>query len=165
MCIVTVRLLRMLNEKTRKRKRLFQTTQSVTCSRARKESSGGIEKRVTLLFLTFLWTFLVCYTPAIVMMYLIKYHVKLDCVVRHVIRDLSFLFVVSNSAFSPLVCTIRLKPFNEAIKIILGFKVKSSNNSRTMQSSPCRQQHNNNNNNIIKNQQQKGSIELNLLWL
>ena len=168
MCIVTVCLLRMLNEKTRKRKRLFQTTQSVTCSRARKESSGGIEKqneRVTLLFLTFLWTFLVCYTPAIVMMYLIKYHVKLDCVVRHVIRDLSFLFVVSNSAFNPLVCTIRLKPFNEAIKIILGFKVKSSNNSRTMQSSPCRQQHNNNNNNIIKNQQQKGSIELNLLWL
>lgn len=167
MCIVTVRLRRMLNEKTRNRKRLMQSSSGVAGGETQKEStnSTGIERqneRVTLLFLTFLLTFLLCYTPAIVMMYLIKYHVELDCVVRHVIRDLSFLFVVSNSAFNPLVCTIRLKPFNEAIKIIFGFKAKNINGGMAAQSPCFRRRRKQNDNN--RNRGSFGTLN-NKLWL
>lgn len=174
MCIVTLRLRRMLNEKTKNRKRLFQTTRDVTYGvGARKESSGafGIERqneRMTLLFLTFLWTFLLCCVPAIVMMYLIKYHVNLDCVVRHVIRDVSFLFVVSNSAFNPLVCTMRLKPFNEAIRIIFGFKAINNNGSLAARSPYIRRTQINNDDNKNKNQiedRSAGGALNKVLWL
>eukprot|EP00111_Clytia_hemisphaerica_P022486 TCONS_00066127-protein len=112
MCAITVRLLCMLNLKAKKRRKL-------TSSHSRLQN-----ERVTVLFLTFLITFLLCNTPAIVMMYLIKFYTTMDCTVRHVIRDLSFLFVVSNSALNPLFCTIRLKPFNQAIKIIFNYKAE-----------------------------------------
>jgi len=112
MCIITTRLLRMLNQKTRQRTELVATPSVST-----KQN-----KRVTLLFLTFLGTFLICNIPAIVMMYLIKFYPTLDCTVRHVIRDLSFLFVVANSALNPIFCTIRLKPFHQAIMIIFNIK-------------------------------------------
>ena len=129
MCIITVRLLRMLNAKAKNRQRYLTATTTATRS-TRGASGAGIKgrggekqnKRVTLLFLTFLVTFLLCNTPAIVMMYLIKLYTGLDCVIRHVIRDMSFLMVVSKSAFYPFVCTIRLEPFNKAIKIIFGIK-------------------------------------------
>ena len=112
MCAITVKLLRMLNLKAKKRRKL-------TSSHSRLQN-----ERVTVLFLTFLITFLLCNTPAIIMMYLIKFYTTMDCTVRHVIRDLSFLFVVSNSALNPLFCTIRLKPFNQAIKLIFNYKAE-----------------------------------------
>ena len=121
MCAITTRLLRMLNQKARKRTRLLATPSALPTRQ---------NERVTLLFLTFLFTFLLCNTPAIIMMYLIKFYTTLDCTVRHIIRDLSFLFVVANSALNPFFCTIRLKPFHQAIMIIFNRK-QDSTPSRT----------------------------------
>ena len=104
--IVTFQLLRKLNTYSRERRAITNPV---------SKYSNKSDKRVTKLFLVILFMFFLCYTPAIVMMYILKFCPKCDCTARHVLRDLQFLFIASNSAVNPFVCTIRLKPFRQAI--------------------------------------------------
>ena len=69
-------------------------------------------------FTSILACFIACYLPAIIMMYILKFCPDCDCMFRHALRDLNFLLIVSNSAINPFVCTIRLKPFRQAIAAI-----------------------------------------------
>ncbi|XP_057306063.1 melanocyte-stimulating hormone receptor-like [Hydractinia symbiolongicarpus] len=112
-CGVTFRLLRKLVIYSRERKTITN----------RSKSTRKADKKVTKLFLVMLFMFFICYTPAIIMMYTLKFCPKCHCTFRHVLRDLQFLFIVSNSAVNPFVCTIRLKPFRQALTTIFS-KVK-----------------------------------------
>lgn len=124
---VTFRLLRTLSKYSKERKSIANT----------KESHRKSDRRVTKLFLTMLFMFFVCYTPAIVFMYIIKFCTNCDCTTRHVVRDLQFLFICSNSAINPFLCTIRLKPFRAALSMIFHCKSKSpSTDFDTMDSPP-----------------------------
>ena len=80
------------------------------------------DRNVTKLFLIILIFFFMCYAPAIVMMYILKFCPSCHCTLRHVLRDLQILFIVSNSAINPFVCTIRLKPFQQALSTIFRCK-------------------------------------------
>lgn len=112
---VTFRLLKTLSVYSKERKSIASNI---------KESHRKADRRVTKLFLTMLIMFFVCYTPAIVFMYMIKFCTNCDCTLRHVVRDLQFLFICSNSAINPFLCTIRLKPFRNALSAI--FHIKST---------------------------------------
>ena len=116
--LVTFRLLKTLGKYSRERK-------SITDNRISHRKS---DKRVTKLFLTILVVFFACYTPAIIMMYIIKFCIHCNCVGRHVIRDLQFLFIIANSAVNPFLCTIRLKPFRNALASVFRIKVQMDEN-------------------------------------
>ena len=115
---VTFHLLHTLGKYSRERK-------SITDSRRSHRKS---DKRVTKLFLTILIVFFACYTPAIIMMYIIKFCLECNCVGRHIIRDLQFLFIIANSAVNPFLCTIRLKPFRNALASVFRIKVDVDEN-------------------------------------
>ena len=82
-------------------------------------SRKRVETKVTRAFLTILVLFSICYIPVIVMIYILQFCPKCNCVFRHVLRDLQFLFAISNSTVNPFVCTIRLKPFRQALIALL----------------------------------------------
>ena len=72
------------------------------------------EKKVTRAFLLILVLFIVSYTPAIIMQYILEFCPQCDCKLRHPLRDLLFVLVSSNSCMNPFVCTLRLKAFRKA---------------------------------------------------
>ncbi|XP_066912109.1 adenosine receptor A3-like [Clytia hemisphaerica] len=116
--IVTFRLLKTLGEYSRERKSITDP----------KQSHRKSDRRVTKLFLSILIMFFACYTPAIIMMYIIKFCTYCDCTGRHVIRDLQFLFIIANSAVNPFLCTIRLKPFRHALANVFNIKMQMNPN-------------------------------------
>ena len=77
------------------------------------------ERKVTRTFLVILVLFILAYTPAIWMIYTLQFCDQCSCTFRHILRDLQFLVICLNSAMNPIVCTVRLKPFRQAIKAIL----------------------------------------------
>lgn len=84
------------------------------------------EKKVTRAFLYILGLFICSYAPAILMIYILQFCTQCNCTLRHVFRDLQFVFVSANSAMNPFVCGIRLEAFRKSIKsIILCHKKKS----------------------------------------
>ncbi len=84
------------------------------------------EKKVTRAFLLILGLFLCCYAPAIIMIYILQFCKKCDCTLRHVLRDLQFVFVSANSAMNPFVCAIRLGAFRRSIFAVILCKKKKS---------------------------------------
>ena len=89
------------------------------------------EKKVTKAFLTILILFAFCYIPVITMIYILRFCPSCDCVFRHILRDLQFLFAISNSTVNPFVCTIRLKPFRQALTMILKIRKTDTDRSRS----------------------------------
>lgn len=79
------------------------------------------EKKITRALLTALFLFILTYLPASVMICLLQFmKVEVeDCTMRHVLRDLLFLFIASNSCMNPFVYAIRLKPFRKSIVTLL----------------------------------------------
>ena len=100
------------------------------------------ERKVTRAFLTILVLFSICYIPVIIMIYMLQFCPKCNCNFRHVLRDLQFLFAISNSTVNPFVCTIRLKPFRQALiallKIEKGHKMQHYDGSNTSETSAPR---------------------------
>ena len=93
-----------------------------------KLASRKTEKRITKAFLILLEVFSALYVPVFIIIYVLMFCPKCDCKLRHVLRDVHLLFTVSNSAVNPFICSIRLKPFREAIKTI--FKLENNSNSK-----------------------------------
>ena len=80
---------------------------------------AALEKKVTRAFLIILLLFICSYAPAIIMVYILQFCEQCNCTFRHVLRDLQFLIVLSNSAMNPFVCAIRLQNFRESILVLL----------------------------------------------
>lgn len=81
----------------------------------------GMEKKITRVLLIALFLFILTYLPASIMICLLQF-IKANkeyCPIRHVLRDLSFLFIASNSCMNPFVYAIRLKPFRKSIVALL----------------------------------------------
>nr|QBL02583.1 biogenic amine-like GPCR [Tripedalia cystophora] len=83
-------------------------------------SRTASERHVVQVFLFILCYVVICYVPAIICIYILRFCPKCDCNFRHVLRDLQFLFIVSNSCVNPFLCSIRLRPFRRAIIAMLG---------------------------------------------
>ena len=93
------------------------------------------EKKVTRAFLYILGLFICSYAPAILMIYILQFCTQCNCTLRHVFRDLQFVFVSANSAMNPFVCGIRLEAFRNSIKSIIFCHKKKSKYEITMSAS------------------------------
>ena len=80
------------------------------------------EKKVTRAFLLILVLFIFSYTPAVIMLYILEFCPLCGCTLRHILRDLLFVLISSNSCMNPFVCTIRLRPFRETAWAVIGCK-------------------------------------------
>ena len=75
-------------------------------------------RKLTRVFLTILISFMACYAPVIIITYILKLCLQCSCVLRHVLRDMQYIFCVANAAVNPFVCTIQLTPFRKALTAI-----------------------------------------------
>ena len=103
----------------------FEHSSQSKADMERSKTSKGqrkAERRITVAFLTMLGVFSVCYIPVIAMIYVLMFCPQCNCMFRHVLRDLQFLFAITNSAVNPFVCTMRLRPFRMALKAMFGLE-------------------------------------------
>ena len=78
------------------------------------------EEKITRAFMLMLIVFCVCYTPSLLMIYLMNFCTTCSCQSIHWFRDLSFLFVVLNSCTNPFIYALRLPNFRESIRMLCG---------------------------------------------
>ena len=95
-------------------------------ARSTEAAKRKADRKVTKVFLIILGVFAACYIPVIVIIYTLQLCPHCSCDFRHVLRDLQFILAISNSAMNPFVCTLRLKPFRNALLKILGLGMVES---------------------------------------
>ena len=76
------------------------------------------EARITKTFMFMLLAFIFCYTPSLIMIYLMNLCTVCSCQAIHWFRDLSYVFIVLNSSVNPFLYAWRLPNFREAIKAL-----------------------------------------------
>ncbi|XP_028411297.1 histamine H2 receptor-like [Dendronephthya gigantea] len=76
------------------------------------------EEKITRVFLLMLLIFCVCYTPSLLMIYLMNFCTTCSCQSIHWFRDLSFVFVVLNSCMNPFIYALRMPNFRESVRIL-----------------------------------------------
>ena len=77
------------------------------------------ESRITKTFMFMLLAFIFCYTPSLIMIYLMNLCTVCSCQAIHWFRDLSYVFIVLNSSVNPFLYAWRLPNFREAIKALV----------------------------------------------
>ena len=70
--------------------------------------------RNTKATLVILLAFMICFTPACIMVYLLNLCSQCSCVLVHWLRDMQFFFVILNSGVNPFVYAFRMKQFRRA---------------------------------------------------
>lgn len=76
------------------------------------------EARITKTFMFMLLAFIFCYTPSLIMIYLMNLCTACSCQAIHWFRDLSYIFIVLNSSINPFLYAWRLPNFREAIQML-----------------------------------------------
>merc|ERR1712179_458475 len=80
---------------------------------------GHYEKKITRAFLIILGTFLIVYTPTLLMTYVLHFCHTCGCLVHHVFRDVTFLLVCCNSVVNPFVYSLRVKALRKALLLVM----------------------------------------------
>ncbi len=93
---------------------------SVSSNVTSSRHAAQTRKTVTVLLVLFFF-FLLCFVPATIMIFIINLE-RGDCIFRHWLRDLQFLFCVTSSLINPFIYTLRLPNFRRAIFSILRLK-------------------------------------------
>lgn len=75
-----------------------------------------VEKKVTRVFFLILLLFCVTYLVGTVMICVVYLCTTCDCIFIHVLRDLQFLFILTNSCMNPLICITQLGHFKSSLK-------------------------------------------------
>ena len=76
------------------------------------------EARITKTFMFMLLAFIFCYTPSLIMIYLMNLCTACSCQAIHWFRDISYIFIVLNSSINPFLYAWRLPNFREAINML-----------------------------------------------
>lgn len=97
-------------------------------SSKRKKDRRGNEKRVNQSFLIMLVVFLVTYLPAAIMVIYMNTCHACDCHVIHVMRDATYLFILSSATWRPLNFILRLKTIRSRVQGLFCVKCSSSVN-------------------------------------
>lgn len=90
------------------------------------------EKKQSNVFFTIIVMFVVTYIPASIFVYIIKYWKQLDKETAEILRDLSFLFINSNSCMNPFICTLQLTVFRKSLKTIFKKRPGDPDSSREL---------------------------------
>ena len=73
------------------------------------------QNRVTRVFLWIVFLFLVCYIPATIVVYVLKFYSTCNCEFIHIMRDISFYLVSVNSCINPFVHAFKNKHYKDAL--------------------------------------------------
>lgn len=95
------------------------------------------EEKITRAFILMLLVFCVCYTPSLLMIYLMNFCTICSCQSIHWFRDLSFLFVVLNSCMNPFIYALRLPNFRESLRMLCGRSGSQARAARYQASAPA----------------------------
>ena len=80
---------------------------------AREQQFQNTLSKVQMLILLF---FVGIYIPAVIMTYVLIFCSHCDCTVRHVLRDLAFVLISSNSCVNPIIYAFRVRSFRASLK-------------------------------------------------
>ena len=76
------------------------------------------QNRVTRVFLWIMSLFLICYIPATIAVYALKFHSNCNCEFIHIMRDISFYLVSVNSCINPFVHAFKSEHFKDAFLVL-----------------------------------------------
>ncbi len=96
-----------------------QSSRVATGGLSRQLSNQNQQVKITKVFITTLCAYAALYVPVIVMIYILKFCPRCDCIFRHALRDMQYLLAVSSSTWNPFVYTLQLQPFRMAMSKIL----------------------------------------------
>ena len=77
-----------------------------------------VEKRATATFMIILVVYIISYLPTCIMMIYMNTCKSCDCLVLHVLRDMTYLSMVSSCLLRPISFIFSLKPLRDGIKSI-----------------------------------------------
>ncbi|XP_032234351.1 galanin receptor 2a [Nematostella vectensis] len=112
---------------------------SCPVNRCGRRRHSKLQTRTTRVFSFVLITYILCYGPSCVLIYLMNFCVRCSCAQIHWFRDLQFLFVLVNSCTNPILYSWRLKTFRNALKKLLGIKSTRQSSSSSTSSNICQQ--------------------------
>jgi hypothetical protein len=96
----------------------LESMQSGSAENQARNNALKTEAMITKTFMFMLLAFIFCYTPSLIMIYLMNLCTVCSCQAIHWFRDLSYVFIVLNSSVNPFLYAWRLPNFREAIKML-----------------------------------------------
>ena len=84
------------------------------------------EKRIGRTLLIMCCAFIGVCTPAVILIYILQFSQCCDCTYRHVLQDLQFILISSNSCMNPLIYLLRIKTIRHSLKIIFCKRLQAS---------------------------------------
>ena len=104
------------------RAQIRELEQMQACNEENQARNNALrsEEKITKAFMLMLVVFCLCYTPSLLMIYLMNFCKTCSCQAIHWFRDLSYLFVVLNSSVNPFIYALRLPNFRESVRLLCG---------------------------------------------
>lgn len=119
LCFVYASIYKKLRVQINIRGRGAVTTTEERRKRRRQLRNMKAESKATKALVLVLLTFLLCFTPACVMIYMLNFCTVCDCLFVHWLRDLQMVIVLLNSGINPYVYAWRLPRFKRAFHKLL----------------------------------------------
>lgn len=122
LCFVYTNIYRRLRMQIKTWGRRQATTVEERSKQKQKLQNMKIERKATKSLVLVLLTFILCFTPACVMIYILKFCAKCNCILIHWLRDLQFVIVLLNSGINPFLYAWRMPQFKRALRKFLGLR-------------------------------------------
>ena len=122
LCFVYTNIYRRLRMQIKTWGRRQATTVEERSKQKQKLQNMKIERKATKSLVLVLLTFILCFTPACVMIYILKFCTKCNCILIHWLRDLQFVIVLLNSGINPFLYAWRMPQFKRALRKFLGLR-------------------------------------------
>ena len=75
--------------------------------------------KITEIYLWVLVVFLICFFPATIVVYILQFCSKCDCISIHIMRDIVFYLTSLNSCLNPFVYAFTSKHYKHALRELL----------------------------------------------
>ena len=133
--IVAVQYRITLFVKTHNREMIDAVSESASRTTVERMEMRNIifQHKISRTYMMILFVFVGIYVPAVVMIYILHFCTTCDCTLRHVLRDVSFLLLSSNSCVNPFIYAIRLKKFRMSLCGLVSYLRQSSSEESSNQ--------------------------------
>ena len=112
----------------------LQKGQTKRREKRKKQKMMKKDNKATQALVIVLLVFIICYSPACVMIYVLNLCSSCDCVLVHWFRDMQFLIVLLNSGVNPYLYAFRLQQFRKAFHKLVRLPLSNQINSSTFDS-------------------------------
>ena len=117
LAITSIKTQKYLTRRSREFSRKYRTSTKSQDSKHTERRSLQL-KRVTKTYLWILFMFLVCYIPAPVCVYILKFCKTCSCEITYLMRDVSYYFIAGNSCMNPFVCLLKHRNYRNKLRYL-----------------------------------------------